>query len=242
MPTIAALPTHANPLDGTEVFPIVQSGVTSKATLSELTTAFGNADGFVNFTQDNGVASTAMRSDAAPSLDSNLLLPLGFGDFQLETETDPATNTTGSITLRVGNNGTYNGTHITMFGADPSHDADVELVFGRTLTIQRAGSTGGSVQFIGTSLQILTVGEGLDIGEGADARSGLATLVGGTVTVNTTAVTGSSRIQLTAQNLGTIVVPAALGISTRTGGASFTILSADPTDTSDVAWLIINPV
>jgi len=241
MPTISALPTHANPLDGTEVIPLVQSGITSKATLSELVTPFDDPIEQINFTEVNGVATTAMRSDAAPALASQLLLPLGFGDFQLETEADPGTGTTGSVTLRTGGNSTKNGCHLTMNGAGAT-DADAELVFGRNLTLQKSSSAAGDILAIGASLQILTAGKGLDVAEGSNARSGVATLVGGTVVVNTTAVTGSSRIQLTAQNLGTIAIPAALAVSARSGGTSFTILSADPTDTSDVAWFIINPV
>lgn len=68
--------------------------------------------------------------------------------------------------------------------------------------------------------------------------SGTATLVGGTVTVNTTTVTATSRIRLTAQNLGTVTVPSALAVSARTPGSSFTILASQATDTSDVAWHI----
>ncbi len=221
---------------------MVQSGVTSKATLSELVTPFDNPSEQVNFTEVNGVATTAMRSDSAPALASQLLLPLGFGDFQLETEADGVgTATTGSITLRTGGNSAKNGCHLTMGGAS-ANDADAELVFGKNLTLQKSSTAAGDILAIGVGLQILTPGKGLDVAEGTDARSGVATLVGGTVVVNTTAVTGSSRIQLTAQNLGTIALPAALAVSARSGGTSFTILSADPTDTSDVAWFIINPV
>lgn len=91
------------------------------------------------------------------------------------------------------------------------------------------------------SVKMDTVGGGLFIKEGTNATSGVATLVAGTVTVNTTKVTAVSRIQLTAQNLGTIVTPAALAVSARSAGTSFTILSSDITDTSDVAWVIIEP-
>lgn len=242
MPTITGLPTHASPLDGTEVIPLVQSGITSKATLSELVTPFGNPSEQVTFTEVNGVATTAMRTDAAPALASQLSLPLGFGDFQLETEADlVGTAATGSITLRTGGNTTKNGCHLTMAGAS-ANDADAELVFGRNLTLQKSSSSPGDILAIGVSLQILTPGKGVDVAEGTDARMGIATLVGGTVTVNTTAVTGTSRIWPSAQNSGTIAAPAALEISARVGGTSFTITSADPADDRDVAWIIFNPV
>lgn len=80
---------------------------------------------------------------------------------------------------------------------------------------------------------------GIRVKEGSNKSGGLATLVGGTVVVSTTRVTANSRIQLTAQNLGTITVPAALAVSARTPGTSFTILSSDATDTSDIAWCIV---
>lgn len=75
---------------------------------------------------------------------------------------------------------------------------------------------------------------------GADATMGTATLVGGTVTVSTTAVTANSRIFVTTQTLGgTIGTPY---VSARVAGTSFDITSSSGTDTSTVAWLIVEPV
>lgn len=91
------------------------------------------------------------------------------------------------------------------------------------------------------SVTLPVAGNGILIKEGSNATSGLATLSGGTVVVSTTKVTSTSRIQLTAQSLGTIVVPAALAVSARTASTSFTILSSDITDTSTVAWVLIEP-
>lgn len=76
---------------------------------------------------------------------------------------------------------------------------------------------------------------------GADATMGLATLVAGTVVVATTKVTATSRILLTAQALGTVAAPKAIAVTARTAGTSFTITSADATDTSTVAWEIVEP-
>ena len=86
---------------------------------------------------------------------------------------------------------------------------------------------------------IQTAGKGLKIKEGTNAKMGLSTLVGGTVVVSTTAVTASSRIFLTCQTPGG--TPGFLRVSARTAGTSFTILSSSGTDTSDVAWLIMEP-
>ena len=75
----------------------------------------------------------------------------------------------------------------------------------------------------------------------ANERMGIATLTTGTVTVSNTIVTATSRIFLTGQNLGTITVPAAYAISGRSVGTNFTILSSDLSDTSEVAWMIVEP-
>lgn len=91
------------------------------------------------------------------------------------------------------------------------------------------------------SFSLTTAGGGLLIKEGANATAGAATLVAGTVTVNTTKVTASSRIQLTVQSLGTVAAPKAVAVTARTAGTSFTITSADATDTSVVAWTLIEP-
>lgn len=84
-------------------------------------------------------------------------------------------------------------------------------------------------------------GGGLNLKEGSNARSGAATLVAGAATVSTTEVTASSRIQLTVQSLGTVAAPQAVGVTARSAGTSFTITSADGTDTSVVAWMIVEP-
>lgn len=90
-------------------------------------------------------------------------------------------------------------------------------------------------------LKLGTAGNGFYIKEGTNATMGTAVLVLGTVVVNTTKVTANSRIQLTAQVLGTVTVPTALAVTARTAGTSFTILSSNLTDTSTVAWRIDEP-
>ena len=85
------------------------------------------------------------------------------------------------------------------------------------------------------------VGKGFSTKEGSNARQGVATLSAGTVVVSNTVVTANSRIILTAQSLGTVTVPAALAISARTAGTSFTIKSSASNDTSVVAYEIFEP-
>lgn len=84
-------------------------------------------------------------------------------------------------------------------------------------------------------------GSGIKIKEGSNATLGTCTLSAGACTVSTTKVTANSRIFLTAQALGTVTVGQGLAVSARTAGTSFTVTSGDPTDTSTVAWWIIEP-
>lgn len=89
---------------------------------------------------------------------------------------------------------------------------------------------------------IKTAGKGLQVAEGSNAKMGVsAAMVAGTVTISTTAVTANSRIYLTPQTLGTVTRPAAVGVTARSAGTSFTITSSDATDTSTVAWMIVEP-
>jgi hypothetical protein len=85
-----------------------------------------------------------------------------------------------------------------------------------------------------------TAGSGISIKEGSNATMGIATLVAGTVTVNTTKVTANSRIFLTV-NGGTLTNVGATYISARTAGTSFTITSMNILDASDVSWFICEP-
>lgn len=96
-------------------------------------------------------------------------------------------------------------------------------VFSAASNALRAGSAGG----------------GLSIAEGANARMGTATLVAGTVTVANTSVTATTRIFLTSNTDGGTV--GFLRVSARTAGTNFTITSSSGTDTSTVAWLLVEP-
>ncbi len=92
-------------------------------------------------------------------------------------------------------------------------------------------------------LALETVGMGFKIKEGSNATMGIATLVGGTVTVNTTKTTANSRIFLTVNGVGVL---ANLGNiyeakANRIAGTSFIIKSSNSSDTSVVVWQIIEP-
>lgn len=70
-------------------------------------------------------------------------------------------------------------------------------------------------------------------------RTGTVALVAGTATVSMTSITNNSRIFVASQVDGG--TPGWLRISARTAGASFTITSSSGTDTSTVAYLVVEP-
>jgi len=79
----------------------------------------------------------------------------------------------------------------------------------------------------------------LRVKEGSNRASGVATLAAGTVTVSNTRITANTRIQLTSQADGG--TPGWLRVSARSVGTSFTITSSSGSDTSTVAWLLVEP-
>lgn len=107
-----------------------------------------------------------------------------------------------------------------------------------------SGQSGGTFNIFGntpTTLQLGSAGGGLSVKEGANARLGVTTLVAGTSVVANTSVTANTRIILTIQSLGTVAAPKAVAVTARVAGTSFTITSADATDTSVIAWHLIEP-
>jgi hypothetical protein len=127
------------------------------------------------------------------------------------------------------------------------------------ISVTRSGSAVGTISlgnatdnnaatFLGTGtvtvngdLKINTAGKGLSVKEGSNAKMGTCTLVIGVCVVSTTAVAATSRVFLTIQSLGTVVLPKTVGVTARTAATSFTITSEDATDTSVIAWLIVDP-
>jgi hypothetical protein len=105
-----------------------------------------------------------------------------------------------------------------------------------TYNIYQSDST---ENFFNGDISMNTAGNGLKIKEGTNARMGTAVLVAGSKVVSTTAVTASSRIFLTSNTDGG--TPGWLRVSARSAGTSFTITSSSGTDTSTVAWIIIEP-
>jgi hypothetical protein len=99
----------------------------------------------------------------------------------------------------------------------------------------------GLVQISG-NLGLNTAGNKINIATGSNAAIGTATLVGGTVTVTTTAITASSVVVLTGVSTGAppCATCGALSLGTVTAGTSFVINSSLSTDTRVVQYIIFN--
>ncbi|MET8826516.1 glycosyl hydrolase family 28-related protein [Streptomyces sp. NPDC004610] len=88
------------------------------------------------------------------------------------------------------------------------------------------------------ALNLGGAGGGIAITEGTNARMGVAALTAGAVTVANTSVTATTRVATFRQAAG-----GTLGhlSATKAAGTSFTITSSSNTDTSVVAWLLLEP-
>lgn len=109
---------------------------------------------------------------------------------------------------------------------------------GRFLFGTLSDDATNQVQVAG-NIAAVTAGSGFRIKEGSNAKMGTATLVAGAAVVSNTSVTANSRILLTSNADGG--TPGWLRVSARTAGTSFTITSSSGTDTSTVAYLIMEP-
>lgn len=123
---------------------------------------------------------------------------------------------------------TGNGPIITAFGSDTNIDLN--------LTPKGTGGINANANLTATGY---ARSAGVRVYEGVNAKMGTATLVAGTATVSNTSVTANSRIFLTSQADGGM--PGAVRVSSRVAGTSFTITSSSGSDTSTVAWMIVEP-
>ena len=119
--------------------------------------------------------------------------------------------------------------------------AGTSITAGTTVTAGTGiTATTGNITATNGNLVLGTAGNKLSIATGANASLGVATLVAGTVTVNTTAVTASSRIFLSVATpggtRGFLSAPSASIVA----GTSFVINSDSALDTSTVNYWIIN--
>ena len=117
-------------------------------------------------------------------------------------------------------------------------DVTGELLTGYTLTI--GGGTVAATDSILQGIQKL-IGQP-QVKTGVNGKIGTAVLTAGTVTVANTSVTANSRIFLTVQSLGTVTVATPIAVTAKVVGTSFTITSASVTDTSTIAWMIVESI
>jgi len=108
-----------------------------------------------------------------------------------------------------------------------------------TATLGNITATNGNIVLGTAGNKISSTSVGSTTTAGANSF-GTVALVGGTATVATTAVTANSMIFLQCQALGTVAVAKAMAVTAKTASTSFVITSADATDTSTVAWFIVN--
>lgn len=115
------------------------------------------------------------------------------------------------------------------------------LITGDLVVTETITATLGNITATNGNLVLGTAGNKISIATGENASVGTSgAMVGGAVTVNTTAVTASSIIFAVPAVLGTVTAPQAYYISAKVAATSFTITSADATDTSTWNYWIIN--
>lgn len=98
----------------------------------------------------------------------------------------------------------------------------------------------GDVNSSTGNVLISTLGKGLQVKTGVNSKIGTAVLVAGTKTVTNTSITANSLVFITSQADGG--TPAAVRITAKVVGASFTITSLNVLDTSTVAWMIVEMI
>lgn len=112
---------------------------------------------------------------------------------------------------------------------------------GITATTGGVTASAGNITATNGNLVLGTAGNKLSIATGANASVGTSSaMTAGAVTVANTSVTASSIIFAVPAVLGTVTAPQAYYISAKVANTSFTITSADATDTSTWNYWIIN--
>lgn len=138
---------------------------------------------------------------------------------------------------------TVNGGHdcrIFLIGQAADASAEAEMLFHarRQMTWQSTFGQNDGMKLDVLNGGVLSVDGALKVRQGANKSIGRATLVAGTVTVNTTKAMNSAEIFVTRRvAAGTV---GDLRIGAIVDGTSFVINSASATDTSQVSWWIVD--
>ena len=155
-----------------------------------------------------------------------------------------ATTTANGQTLIGYNTGQSSATqvdYITCLGYQALCGASGAVAIGTDNTGAGAVSTVANQIQLGTALHTVNFPGKLStpVG-GAAAIVGSGTLIGGTATVATTAITANSLIFVTDSTTGALTNVGSLVVSAKSAGTSFTVTSTNILDTSTFSWLIIN--
>ncbi len=150
------------------------------------------------------------------------------------TSISAATVTGKALTGFVSGAGTITATDTILTGFNKINGNDLlkAPIAGPTFTGDVNSSTG--------NVLVSTIGKGLSVKTGTNAKIGTAVLVGGSATVSNTSITANSRIFLTSNVDGGTV--GFLRVSAKTASTSFVITSSSGSDTSTVAWLIVESI
>lgn len=188
----------------------------------------GNSTGQLNTCRFTGGASAAITMSSTASIDIDVSV--------VQSSNNPAIAGAGAGTLRLG---------------DITFTSNSEIA--GTLTVgyfaSRLGaiSTSGNFTFLTSGNKVITPAAA-NTATAVDNSFGTVTLIAGTITVTTTAVTASSIILLTRQSANASTAVGMLTVGTIVAGTSFVIradtLAAPGTplaaDVSTVGWQIIN--
>lgn len=181
--------------------------------------------GTIAVTQSAANSTTAVATTAFVTTANNLKANLASPTF---TGTPTLPTGTISVTQSAGNNTTALATTAFVTTADNLKAPLASPVFTGDVN----SSTGNFL--------ISTLGKGLQVKTGTNSKLGTSVLVAGAVTVSNTSMTANSLIFITSQiNGGT---PGFLRITAKTVGTSFVITSSSSSDTSTVAWMIVESI
>ncbi len=208
-----------------------------------ITTGQANGNNTTNYS--GGSLTLSVGSSQGSSGGSNITITAGTGG--IGTSTAGANG--GNTAINAGNGGAGSSTGGTggnvvisagTGGNSTTPGSGGYIVFepaATTSTSERLRVTSTAVYATSAQIEAATAGYGFSVKSGSNCKMGTATLSAGTVTVSNTSVTSNSLIFLTTQSAG-----GAVGysyISAKVASTSFTITSTSSTDTSTVAWLIM---
>lgn len=245
--------TSTNPPDE-YIFNGVEWALSGSSSANEFTADSGTAipaAGNINLVGGAGIVTSASGDTVTFALTGG---GTAIDSFVPDAGTNPVVPTAGGAVTMAGTANqitTTGGTNSLTFSVPTTFIAPGSIASTSTITAATSlTSTLGNITATNGNLVLGTAGNKLSIATGANASTGTATLVGGTLTVNTSAVTASSLVHIWRQSIGATGA-AALGqltVGTITAGTSFVInavQAADATalqasDVSVIGWMIVN--